>query len=316
MRSASRTETARTPTPLGPVAGLRTSERRRLVTVERAGLGTGRGLVVTGGGKWPGGGEACRAERDERRGNRDRSDPLYPIPPHSRFVVRESLIPSVGGKLLCGLPAAAGRRMIVMFACRRICPPACDIGVRGVFAIPFMELSSPPAKAELALDARSFDPFYEDALPRIYGYFVHRCGGSVATAEDLTQETFLAAVAELKREKRVVTPKAWIYGIARHKLLDYYRRLERQDRPLTLTADVEEPESETVVEDEQRERDGAVAALSTVAASQRAALVLCYVDGYSVPEAAQLLGKSVEAVESLLARGRQSFKRAYREEVQ
>src|SRR5262245_39297024 len=179
-----------------------------------------------------------------------------------------------------------------------------------------MELSSPPAKTELALDSASFDRFYEDSVPRIYGYFVHRCGGSAATAEDLTQETFLAAVSELKKDRRVVTPTPWIYGIARHKLLDHYRRQEHKDRPITATAAVEEPEDELVTQDEQRARAGAVTALAAVAASQRAALVLCYVDGYSVPEAAQLLGKSVEAVESLLARGRQSFKRAYREEVQ
>jgi RNA polymerase sigma-70 factor, ECF subfamily len=185
-----------------------------------------------------------------------------------------------------------------------------------LFAIPFMELSSPPSQAELGLDAGSFGRFYEDALPRVYGYFVHRCGGSAATAEDLTQDTFLAAVAELKKERRVVTPTQWIYGIARHKLLDHYRRQERQDRPFTVTTTLEEPDDELIIEDEQRARDGAVAALAAVAASQRAALVLCYVDGYSVPEAAQLLGKSVEAVESLLARGRQSFKRAYREELQ
>jgi RNA polymerase sigma-70 factor (ECF subfamily) len=185
-----------------------------------------------------------------------------------------------------------------------------------LFAIPFMELSSPPSQAELGLDAVSFGRFYEDALPRVYGYFVHRCGGSAATAEDLTQDTFLAAVAELKKERRVATPTPWIYGIARHKLLDHYRRQERQDRPFTVTTTMEEPEDELVIEDQQRARDGAVSALSAVAASQRAALVLCYVDGYSVPEAAQMLGKSVEAVESLLARGRQSFKRAYREEVQ
>jgi RNA polymerase sigma-70 factor (ECF subfamily) len=66
--------------------------------------------------------------------------------------------------------------------------------------------------------------------------------------------------------------------------------------------------------DESQARDRAIAALSAVAASQRAALVLCYVDGYSVPEAARLLDKSVEAVESLLARGRQTFKRSYLEE--
>lgn len=181
-----------------------------------------------------------------------------------------------------------------------------------MFAIPLMELSSPPVKADLALDASSFGRFYDEALPRVYGYFLHRCGGSAETAEDLTQETFLAAVAELKKERKVARPTAWIYGIARHKLLDHYRSQERVARPV---ADATEIEDETPPLEEGA-REHAVAALAAVAASQRAALVLCYVDGYSTPETAQLLGKSVEAVESLLSRGRQSFRRAYREELQ
>jgi RNA polymerase sigma-70 factor (ECF subfamily) len=73
-------------------------------------------------------------------------------------------------------------------------------------------------------------------------------------------------------------------------------------------------ETELVVEDTQPAHERAVQALASVAAAQRAALVLCYLDGYSVPEAARLLGRSTEAVESLLARGRRSFKRAYLEE--
>jgi RNA polymerase sigma-70 factor, ECF subfamily len=77
-----------------------------------------------------------------------------------------------------------------------------------------------------------------------------------------------------------------------------------------------EPLGEELTADEAGEaRDRAIAALASVAASQRAALVLCYVDGYSVPEAARLLDKSVEAVESLLARGRSAFKRSYLEET-
>jgi RNA polymerase sigma-70 factor (ECF subfamily) len=70
-----------------------------------------------------------------------------------------------------------------------------------------------------------------------------------------------------------------------------------------------------VVPDDARARERAVAALTSVAASQRAALVLCYVDGFTVGESAALLGKSVDAVESLLARGRQSFKRAFEQEI-
>jgi RNA polymerase sigma-70 factor (ECF subfamily) len=178
-------------------------------------------------------------------------------------------------------------------------------------AFAFMAVAAATAEGVLRLDAQTFRSFYDDALPRIYGYFLHRCGGVATVAEDLTQETFLAAVAELKKDTRVTAPMAWIYGIARHKLLDYYRRQERIERPLAAANDPDLLEDEVATDDPDAAHEQAVAALASVAASQRAALVLCYVDGYSVAEAACLLGKSVEAVESLLARGRQSFKRAY-----
>src|ERR1700674_5236597 len=101
-----------------------------------------------------------------------------------------------------------------------------------VFAISLMELIEQETEA-LGLDAASFRAFYDDALPRVYGYFLHRTGGSPAGAEDLTQETFLAAVRELKKGRRPETPIPWIYGIARHKLLDHYRRREKAERLLS-----------------------------------------------------------------------------------
>jgi RNA polymerase sigma-70 factor (ECF subfamily) len=183
-----------------------------------------------------------------------------------------------------------------------------------MFVIAIMDVSAPGAGAVLGLDRRSFGAFYDEALPHIYGYFLRRCGGSVTVAEELTQETFVAAVAELAKDTRVTAPTAWIRGIARHKLLDHYRQQERVERSVAPDWEAEQLEAELVLEDSHETRERAVAALGAVAASQRAALVVCYLDGYSVPEAARLLGKSVEAVESLLARGRQSLKRAYLEE--
>jgi RNA polymerase sigma factor (sigma-70 family) len=56
-----------------------------------------------------------------------------------------------------------------------------------------------------------------------------------------------------------------------------------------------------------------VAALAAVPASQRTALVLCYLDGFTAAEVGDQLGKSTAAVHSLLERGRESFKRAYLE---
>jgi RNA polymerase sigma-70 factor, ECF subfamily len=183
-----------------------------------------------------------------------------------------------------------------------------------MLVIPFMQLPTEKAEAPLRLDPESFRAFYDDALPRVYGYFLHRCGGSAAVAEDLAQDTFLAAVAELKKHSGVRAPVPWIYGIARHKLLDHYRRQERADRTARAAREADPHEEELVVDDSDEAREGAILALGSVAASQRAALVLCYVDGFSVKETAELLEKSVEAVESLLARGRQAFKRSYLEQ--
>ena len=164
-------------------------------------------------------------------------------------------------------------------------------------------------------DPEQFRLFYADALPRVYGYFLRRCGAEIALAEDLTQETFLAAVAELRRGAIVVTPRSWILGIARHKLLDHFRRQRRIGwSTVSWESTVEEHDEALLVpEDDVASRDHAVATLALVPLMQREALVLHYLDGLSVAEVASLLQRSVSATESLLARGRASFRQGFGE---
>jgi RNA polymerase sigma-70 factor, ECF subfamily len=164
-----------------------------------------------------------------------------------------------------------------------------------------------PKDAPAGLDAASFRGFYDEALPRIYGYFLRRTS-SPTLAEDLTQDTFMAAVRELKSGRLPQNPAAWIHGIARHKLVDHYRRAGRSE--LALSA-VGEPPLAATTEDAERER--VAAALARVPATQRAVVVLCHLDGFTVREVAEALGKSEKAVESLLGRGRESLRRAYLE---
>jgi RNA polymerase sigma-70 factor, ECF subfamily len=164
-------------------------------------------------------------------------------------------------------------------------------------------------------DPEDFRFFYADALPRVYGYFLRRCGAEIALAEDLTQETFLAAVAELRRGSTVETPGSWILGIARHKLLDHFRRQRRIGwSTVSWESTVEEHDDAFLVpEDDDASRDQAIATLALVPLMQREALVLHYLDGLSVAEVASLLQRSVSATESLLARGRASFRQGFEE---
>jgi RNA polymerase sigma-70 factor (ECF subfamily) len=163
-------------------------------------------------------------------------------------------------------------------------------------------------------DPAAFDAFYAEALPVVYGYFLRRTGGVPAVAEDLTQETFLSAVRQIGKGTRVDAPMPWLIGIARHRLVDHYRTAaaeERRYRPIDSdTFDLADDRDEFAV---VLDRQQAIAALDALPASQRLAISLRYLDGLSVPEIAREISKSVHAVESLLARGRATFKQHYLE---
>ena len=157
-------------------------------------------------------------------------------------------------------------------------------------------------------NAPSFLEFYDEALPHVYGYLVRRCGPP-ALAEDLTAETFLAAVDAVRRPDPPPTTLPWIMGVARHKLIDHWRRQARDERRLDLmvsrVAEVPDPWD--------AELDATVArrALGNLTAQHRAALTLRYLDDLPVPEVARLLGRTVDATEALLVRARTAFRRAY-----
>jgi RNA polymerase sigma-70 factor, ECF subfamily len=148
---------------------------------------------------------------------------------------------------------------------------------------------------------------YDRALPEVYGYLLDRCGDA-ATAEDLTSETFLAAVRALERPEPAPLTVAWTIGIARHKLADHWRRRAREARASAAAGvpdDVDDPW------DAQLERVRAAEVLCALADQHRLALTLRYVDGLPVPEVASILDRTVHATEALLVRARNAFRRAY-----
>lgn len=146
---------------------------------------------------------------------------------------------------------------------------------------------------------------YDRALPEVYGYLVSRCGDR-ALAEDLTSDTFLAAVTAPTEAPRTV---AWLIGIARHKLADHWRWTARQERLLEAVAaagvDEEDPWGAHL------NVLAARAVLDNLTTPHRAALTLRYLDGCGVPEVAELLDRTVQATETLLVRARRAFRHDY-----
>ena len=151
---------------------------------------------------------------------------------------------------------------------------------------------------------------YHRALPQVYGYLLPRCGSAVL-AEDLTAETFLAAVAAVRQDPPPDLTVAWLVGVARHKLVDHWRRADRERRRLGVLDGDAEP-----VEDPweaQLDVAAAHAALARLSAHQRAVLTLRYLDGLPVADAAAQLGRSLHATETLLVRARAALRRVYAE---
>lgn len=149
---------------------------------------------------------------------------------------------------------------------------------------------------------------YDAALPQVYGYLLARCGAR-AVAEDLTAETFLAAVAACRRTPPPLPSVGWLIGIARHKLVDHWRAAQREQRGLHAVAEPEAPAADPW--DERLDALLAREVLAAQSAPHRAALTLRYVDGLGVPEVARALGRTVAATEALLTRARAAFRRSY-----
>jgi RNA polymerase sigma-70 factor (ECF subfamily) len=157
----------------------------------------------------------------------------------------------------------------------------------------------------------AFSDSYRSTMPVVYRYLYRGTAGDVQLAEELTQATFEVAVRAFGQGRREALEPAWLQTVARCRLIDHYRRARREKTKLRLIAGRRQPDADLpggIVAAE------AHAALEALGAQYRLVLMLRYVDDLSVAEVARLLGKSVRATESLLARARTALRAAYEEQ--
>lgn len=155
---------------------------------------------------------------------------------------------------------------------------------------------------------RALVALYDAALADVYGYLASRCG-SASVAEDLTSETFLAAVDAVRRGTVPDLTVAWLIGVARHKLVDHWRRRSVEER--ALTAIDAEPGAGDDQWDIQLDALIAHRTLADLAPQHRSALTLRYLDGLPVREVASCLGRTEGATEVLLVRAKAAFRTRY-----
>ena len=131
--------------------------------------------------------------------------------------------------------------------------------------------------------------------------FLRRLGGDPSDADDLAQETFVAAWSELDRFRGQSSVRSWLCGIAYRKRLSQ-RRSERRsgERDAAFAA--------ASVRDEEAADAGdwldLARAMADLPMEQRAAVSLCLAADFSHAEAAAALKLPLGTVKSHVARGR------------
>ncbi len=151
----------------------------------------------------------------------------------------------------------------------------------------------------------------------VYRFVYHQVGGLAQDAEDIVQETFVAALNAIHRFRGDSKLRTWLFSIAAHKTADLHRRLGRRPKivPLDVASSLQakDPHPEQAVEHlEARQR--VRQALLRLPPHYRAALVLKYVEEMPVREICQVMQRSEKSVESILVRARRLLSKILEDE--
>jgi RNA polymerase sigma-70 factor (ECF subfamily) len=163
--------------------------------------------------------------------------------------------------------------------------------------------------AGLAGDAAAYRQLLSALTGALRGYFARRVGP--AEAEDLVQETLIAIHAKRETYDTSQPLTAWVYGIARYKLIDEFRRNRRR-------AQVPLEDAENLFAHDEREdltaRRDVEKLLAKLPDAKRALVRAIKLEGASVAETAAKSGQSESAVKVSVHRAIKSLGEEVRDE--
>ena len=154
--------------------------------------------------------------------------------------------------------------------------------------------------ASLGGDAAAYRTLLAELSARLRAYYRRRLGAHSSDAEDLVQETLIAMHERRISFDRTQPVTAWVYAIARYKLIDHLRR--RRIRSAVSVDECAELFAPDEIEQSSASRDVAQL-LSTLPEATSEAIRLTKLEGHSIEEAAERTGKSATATKVSIHRG-------------
>lgn len=166
----------------------------------------------------------------------------------------------------------------------------------------------------MAGDSTAYRRFLQSTATHLRAFLRRRLGSWPDEVEDLVQESLLAIHNQRLSYDTSVPLTAWIYAIARYKLIDWLRRHARRDSlhdPLddecALFASADEEAGDA--------RRDVATLLATLPEKQRDAIIFTKLDGLSVREAASALQMTEAAVKVSVHRGLKTLATTLRDAI-
>lgn len=158
-------------------------------------------------------------------------------------------------------------------------------------------------------DPEAFAELYRRHVRSIYRYHLAHTG-NVKDAEDLTSQTFMAALEGIRSYRGTGPYITWLIGIAARKRARFLRsKGNKPEVPLDAALHIPTPGLATDKAAARRlQMDQILGALKTISTDRAEALILCFFSGLSFAEAGLVLGKSEAAVKMLISRGLQDLR--------
>ena len=175
-------------------------------------------------------------------------------------------------------------------------------------------------------DPHAYQALVRKNLPAISRYAL-RLVGSRSESEDIAQETFLRLWTTARKwDPAKAKLTTWLHRITHNLCIDFLRKQKRVSLEPDFDSEVSSEEA-TSGEFSNALRESAEAqgdnpdreareaelraldrALNMLPEAQRSALLLCHYQGFSNKEAADIMGSSVQALESLIARAKRGLR--------
>ena len=156
-------------------------------------------------------------------------------------------------------------------------------------------------------NTKAFESLYSRHKRALYQYLLNSCGND-ALAHELYQDIWLRVVNRRNSYSADAPFNAWLYRIARNRLIDHHRQhsasdnrhlyMDEQNFPIATL--VNQPLSPDEIASLTQRADVLTTAIQKLPPAQREAILLRHIAGMTVNEVAEFVNEGAETVKSRL----------------